>query len=59
MKTYFANKIKKHVKFYRSKGFFVFKIFSKFERLFKTLKNHLFEKISKIDTEESLENILN
>ena len=59
-KKNFAQKIEKYVKFNKSKGFFILKIFSKFLRLFKTLKNHIFEKKkSKMYTEESVENILN
>ena len=57
---FFAKKIEKYVKFNRLKGFFIFKIFSKFLRLFKTLKNHIFEKkTTKMYTEEGVENILN
>ena len=50
-----TKKIEKYVKFKRSKSFLIFKIFSKFLRLFKTLKNPIFEKKSKMYAEESVD----
>ena len=37
----FAQKIEKYVKFNRPKGYLILRIFSKFLRIFKTLKNHI------------------
>ena len=49
---FFAQKIEKYVKFNRLNGFF-----TSFYAFFKTLKNHVSEKKSKMYTEESVENI--
>ena len=51
-KLFFAQKIEKYGKFNRSK------VFSKFLRILKTLKNSISEKKSKMYMEESVENIL-
>ena len=58
-KKMFAQKIEKYVKFNRLKGFFILRIFSKFVLIFKTLKNHILKKKSKIYMEESVEIFLN
>ena len=58
-KKMFAQKIEKYVKFNRSKGFFILRIFSMFLRIFKTLKNHISVKKSEMYTEVSVENNLN
>ena len=54
---FFAQKIEKYVKFNRPKGFSILRIFSKLLRIFKTLKNKISEKKSKMYMEESVENI--
>ena len=58
MKKNVAQKIESYVKFNRPKGFFILRIFSKFLRIFKTLKKYICGKKSKIYTEESVENFL-
>ena len=59
MKKKIAQKFEKYVKIKRPKGFLILRIFTKFLRIFKTLKNGISEKNqkSKMYTEESVENI--
>ena len=58
-KKLFAEKIEKYVKINGTEGYFILRICSKFVRIFKTLKNHISGKKSKMYTGESVENVLN